>query len=120
MEYEGHAVSDVIEYTEHTQYGAILEGLIQAMKRIKDKVGIQLHVNNAVLASQIKRGSFEKWQRNGGITSRGSPVAEWKLWEAVYRTADDMESRFVSADTEIPREKRTVLAWRIKKQAQSR
>lgn len=120
MEYEGHAVSDVIEYTEHTQYGAILEGLVQAMKRLKDEVGIHLHVNNAVLASQIARGSFKKWQRNGGITSRGSPVAEWKLWQAVYRTADEMESRFVSADTDIQREKRTVLAWRIKNNAQSR
>lgn len=115
MDYEGHAVSEAIEYQTHIAYGAILEGLLAAVRRLKESVNIRLHVNNAVLAAQIRQQSFNLWNRRDGRTARGQPVSDWDLWTAIYMEIAMTNSVLKEADTEIPKEKRDTLRIRIKR-----
>lgn len=115
MEYGEHALNDTVEYGDHARYGAVLEGLLAAVRRVKGAVDIRVHVNSPMIAAQIRSRNFNTWNGRGGKTAKGEPVKEWDLWNALYVSLAQTNSTMVSADTDIPEEKGQIMRMKLKR-----
>lgn len=114
MEYGDRAVSDAVEYQDHDAYGAVLEGLLAAVRRIRTPCFIALHVNDAVVASMFRMKMHEKWIANGWKTSKGDPVKEAPLWQNIIKELSDRGCMIPQSDTGIEPESRAALERHLK------
>lgn len=114
MEYGDRSISDAVEYADHDAYGAVLEGLLTAVRRIRTPCFIALHVNNAVVASMFRMKMIEKWSANGWKTSKGNPVKEAPLWQTIAKELSDRGCMIPQSDTAIGPESRAALERHLK------
>ena len=70
--------------TTATRTGATLEGLLTALRRIKDGNEIPITViSKSMVTGILASGQFLEWRDRGWITKKGEPVAYLNLWQEI-------------------------------------
>lgn len=70
--------------TTATQIGATLEGLVAALRRVKEGNEIPITIiSKSMVTGIISSGQYLEWRQRGWTTKRGEPVAYLNLWQEI-------------------------------------
>jgi 6-phosphofructokinase 1 len=65
-----------------------LRAAVEALRTIPSGSRIRLHSDSAYLVNCFKQGWMDRWQKNGWVTSKGSPVENQDLWKQLLKLTD--------------------------------
>ena len=94
--------------TTATQIGATLEGLVSALRRVKDGNEIPITIiSKGMVTGIISSGQYLEWRERGWKTKKGEPVAYLNLWQEIS-TLIFAKTAHCSARTPIPEDEETI------------
>lgn len=84
--------------TTATQFLANLEGIVSALRRVKDgnRIPVTIVCNGAV-SNMLSSGRYLVWEGNDWKTAKGEPVAYMEMWKEIsgllHRKTTEVRSR---------------------------
>ena len=58
-----------------------LTAAIEGLKKLKERCRVLLYTDSAYIVNCINQRWFEKWEKNGWVTSQKKPVENQDLWQ---------------------------------------
>jgi ribonuclease HI len=71
-----------------------LTALLEALRCLKAPCDVTVYSDSAYLINCFRQRWYENWRRNGWVNSRGEPVQNRDLWEALLAEVERHRVRF--------------------------
>lgn len=72
-----------------------LTAAVKGLAQLKEPCNVTLYSDSAYLINGFTQGWIENWQRNGWRNSRGDPVSNADLWQALVELSQKHSIRWV-------------------------
>ncbi|MBA4549690.1 ribonuclease HI [Thermoactinomyces intermedius] len=72
-----------------------LTAVIEALSRLKEPCRVKVHSDSAYIVNCIQQKWYEKWAKNGWMTSGKKPVENQDLWKKLLALMEKHDVEFV-------------------------
>ncbi len=72
-----------------------LTAVIEALKALKEPCRVKLYSDSAYIVNCFQQKWYEKWEKNGWMTSSKKPVENKDLWQELLRLTKKHEVEFI-------------------------
>lgn len=72
-----------------------LTAVIKALELLKEPCCVKVHSDSAYIVNCFKQKWYEKWQKNGWLTSGNKPVENKDLWQRLLKLVGKHDVEFI-------------------------
>lgn len=72
-----------------------IQAVVEALQALKESCHVKIHSDSAYVVNCIKQKWYVNWQKNGWRNSKGEPVQNKDLWEALLSAMQRHRVEFV-------------------------
>lgn len=72
-----------------------IQAVVEALQALKESCHVKIHSDSAYVVNCIKQKWYVNWQKNGWRNSKGDPVQNKDLWEALLSAMQRHRVEFV-------------------------
>ena len=92
LQYKGHK-KEIFDGEQNTTNNRMeLKAIIESLKMLKKKdIPVEIHTDSAYIANCMNQNWYLKWQVNGWVTSKKSPVENKEMWKKLIKLTNELK-----------------------------
>ena len=94
-----------LAFDDHNLHGAVLEGLLNALRHLNPGAEVTVHSDSSYVASNITNGNIYLWEEREYMSAKGLPIRYTELWKQIMALVREKCGGKIAADTSLPVQK---------------